>query len=180
MKEKYKLILTLFVLIFMSMTIMACSPGQEKRQVKRIDLSLPDESYAFGVDNSQPQLLDEVNLFIAILQSDGTFDQIFDKYFGDGSPSPVLSAPLDASKVQVIVATNASFEPFEYTLGDKYLGIDMELAALLADHLGKELVISNMDFDAVCLAVGQGKADIAMAGLTINENRKEFVTFSDS
>ena len=59
------------------------------------------------------------------------------------------------------------------------LGIDMEIAALLAEHLGQELVISNMDFEAVCLSVGQSKADIAMAGLTINEERKEYVTFSD-
>jgi polar amino acid transport system substrate-binding protein len=78
-----------------------------------------------------------------------------------------------------VVATNAGFEPFEYTAGDKYLGIDMEIAALLAERLGKELVISNMDFEAVCLSVGQGKADIAMAGLTIKEDRKEYVTFSD-
>ena len=56
----------------------------------------------------------------------------------------------------------------------------MEIASLLADKLGKELVIQNMDFDAVCLSVGQQKCDIAMAGLTISEDRKEYVTFSDS
>ena len=56
----------------------------------------------------------------------------------------------------------------------------MEIAKALADHLGKELVIQNMDFDAVCLAVGQQKCDIAMAGLTVKEDRKEYVTFTDS
>ncbi|MEG1244585.1 MAG: transporter substrate-binding domain-containing protein, partial [Oscillospiraceae bacterium] len=76
---------------------------------------------------------------------------------------------------------NAAFEPFEYTKGgDKFFGIDMEIAALLAKKLGKELVIKNMDFDAVCLSVGKQQCDIAIAGLTINEKRKEFVTFSDS
>ena len=60
------------------------------------------------------------------------------------------------------------------------MGIDMEIAALLADELGKELVIQNMDFDAVCLSVGQQKCDIAMAGLTVSEERKEYVTFSDT
>ena len=50
----------------------------------------------------------------------------------------------------MVVATNAAFEPFEYTKGDQYYGIDMEIAKLLADELGKELVIQNMDFDAVC------------------------------
>ncbi len=56
----------------------------------------------------------------------------------------------------------------------------MEIAKLLADELGKELVIQNMDFDAVCLSVSQQKCDIAMAGLTINEEREEYVTFTDS
>ena len=55
----------------------------------------------------------------------------------------------------------------------------MEIAKLLADELGKELVIQNMDFDAVCLSVSQQKCDIAMAGLTINEERQEYVTFTD-
>ena len=55
----------------------------------------------------------------------------------------------------------------------------MEIAAALAEKLGKELVIQHMDFDAVCLAVGQQKCDIAMAGLTIKEDRKEYVNFSD-
>ena len=79
-----------------------------------------------------------------------------------------------------MVATNAAFEPFEYTQGDNYYGIDMELAALFAEELGQELVIQNMDFDAVCLSVGQHKCDIAMAGLTINDEREELVTFTDS
>lgn len=56
----------------------------------------------------------------------------------------------------------------------------MEIAQLLADELGKELVIQNMDFDAVCLSVSQQKCDIAMAGLTINEEREGYVTFTDS
>ncbi|MBP1578437.1 MAG: transporter substrate-binding domain-containing protein, partial [Oscillospiraceae bacterium] len=74
---------------------------------------------------------------------------------------------------------NAAFEPFEYTVGEDYYGIDMEIAALLAESLGKELVVSNMDFDSVCLSVGQQKCDIAMAGLTIKPDREEYVTFSD-
>ena len=56
----------------------------------------------------------------------------------------------------------------------------MELAALLAEKLGKELVIQNMDLDAVCPSVGQHKCDIAIAGLTVNDERKQYVTFSDT
>ena len=147
---------------------------------KVIDVDLTDEEYAFGVDKDQPELLEQANAFIAKVLEDGTFDEICDKYFGDGKPEAVQSAELDTSKDQLVVATNAAFEPFEYTQGDNYYGIDMELAALFAEELGQELVIQNMDFDAVCLSVGQHKCDIAMAGLTINEEREELVTFTDS
>lgn len=149
-------------------------------KVKVIEIDLTSEEYAFGVDKTQPELLTQVNDFIKKIKEDGTFDEILNKYFGDGTPTPVTSAALDESKDQLVVATNAAFEPFEYMDGENYLGIDMEIAALLAEELGLELVISNMDFDSVCLSVGQQKCDIAMAGLTINEARKEYVTFSDS
>ena len=147
--------------------------------VKVIDVDLTEEQYAFGVDKDQPELLESVNAFIAKIKEDGTFDDICDKYFGGGEPTPVQSAEYDESREQLVVATNAAFEPFEYMDGDSYVGIDMEIASLLAQELGRELVIQNMDFDAVCLSVGQHKCDIAMAGLTINKEREEYVTFSD-
>lgn len=147
---------------------------------KVIDIELTSEEYAFGVDKAQPELLTQVNDFIAKIMEDGTFEAICDKYFGDGEKTGVTSAVQDDSKDQLLVATNAAFEPFEYKEGDKYYGIDMEIADLLAKELGKELVICDMDFDAVCLSVGQHKADIAMAGLTVNEERKEYVEFSTS
>lgn len=154
--------------------------GSTATTVKVIDINLTEEEYAFGVDKNQPELLEDVNAFIAKIMNDGTFDAICNNYFGDGTPVAVQSAELDETKDQLVVATNAAFEPFEYTDGGtNYYGIDMEIAALLAEELGKELVIINMDFDAVCLAVGQQQCDIAMAGLTINEDRKEYVNFSD-
>ncbi|MGN0168811.1 MAG: transporter substrate-binding domain-containing protein [Acetatifactor sp.] len=150
--------------------------------VKVVEVELTSEEYAFGVDKTQPELLESVNTFIKEIQENGTFDEICNKYFGDGTPEVVTSATYDESKDQLVVATNAAFEPFEYTAGENntYYGIDMEIAAALAEYLGKELVIQNMDFDAVCLSVGQQKCDIAMAGLTIKPDREEYVNFSDS
>jgi len=149
-------------------------------KAKVIEIDLTSEEYAFGVDKTQPELLASVNDFIAEIQKNGKFDEICNNYFGDGTPNPVTSATLDTSKDQLIVATNAAFEPFEYMKGDSYYGIDMEIAKALADYLGQELVIQNMDFDAVCLSVGQQKCDIAMAGLTVKPEREEYVTFSTS
>ena len=162
------------------MLVMVCVSCGGSAGVKVIEIELTQEEYAFGVDKNQPELLEQVNTFLAKIMSDGTFDAICDKYFGDGTPTPVTSAALDESKDQLVVATNAAFEPFEYMEGESYLGIDMEIMALFAAEIGQELVISNMDFDAVCLSVGQQKADIAAAGLTVKEDRKEYVTFSDS
>ena len=177
-----KKFLAIALAAIMLFSLAACggNTDEPKDVVKIIDINLTEEEYAFGVDKDQPELLEDVNEFIDMIMADGTFDEICNKYFGDGEPTPVKSATEDPSKDQLIIATNAAFAPFEYMEGDSYYGIDMEIAALLAEELGKELVINNMKFDSVCLSVGEHKCDIAMAGLTVNESRKEVVNFSKS
>lgn len=175
-----KKIVSFVLAAVMVLSMVACGGADADVKAEVIDIALTDEEYAFGVDKDQPELLQKANDFIEKIMNDGTFDKICENYFGDGEPQGVTSATKDDSKDQLIVATNAEFEPFEYKEGDTYYGIDMEIAKALADELGKELVIENMDFDAVCLAVGQHKCDIAMAGLTVNEERKEQVTFTTS
>ncbi|MBQ8276163.1 MAG: transporter substrate-binding domain-containing protein [Clostridia bacterium] len=175
-----KKILSLTLAVLMLVSLLTACGGTASPKVKVIEINLTEEEYAFGVDKTQPELLEKTNAFIKKIMEDGTFDEICNKYFGDGTPTPVVSAARDTSKDQLVVATNAAFAPFEYMEGESYLGIDMEIAALLAKELGKELVIDNMDFDAVCLSVGQQKCDIAMAGLTVKPEREEYVTFTDS
>ena len=183
MKKSMKVLAMVMALVLMVSAFAACGSDTDAAKtpaVKIININLTEEEYAFGVDKNQPELLEQVNAFIAEIKENGKMEEIFNKYFKEGTPTPVTSAALDETKDQLVVATNAEFPPFEYTEGDQYLGVDMEIAYLLAQKLGKELVIQNMDFDAVCLSVGSHKCDIAMAGLTINEERKESVTFSDS
>lgn len=176
-----KKFLAIALAALMLFALAACGGNTQPTEVvKIIDINLTEEEYAFGVDKNQPELLEDVNEFIDKIMADGTFDEICNKYFGDGTPTAVKSAVEDPTKDQLVVATNAAFAPFEYMEGDSYYGIDMEIAALLAEELGKELVINNMKFDSVCLSVGEHKCDIAMAGLTVNESRKEVVNFSKS
>lgn len=181
MKMK-KLLVICMSLILTASLFTGCGKNTDnsKKTAKVIEIELTNEEYAFGVDKDQPELLNSVNEFIKHIKEDGTFDNICNNYFGDGTPVAITSAVYDDSKDQLVVATNAAFEPFEYMQGNSYYGIDIEIAAALADYLDKELVIQNMEFDAVCLSVGQHKCDIAMAGLTIKEDRKEYVNFSDS
>jgi len=173
-----KLVASLLAIVMACSMLTACGNGANG--VKVVEIDLTQEEYAFGVDKTQPELLEKANAFIDKIMEDGTFEAICNNYFGDGTPVPVKSAALDETKDQLVVATNAAFEPFEYMDGEDYVGIDMEIAAALAKYLGQELVIVNMDFDAVCLSVGQQKCDIAMAGLTVREDREEYVSFTKS
>lgn len=81
---------------------------------------------------------------------------------------------------KLTMATNAEFAPYEFMEGDKVVGIDAEIAQAVAEKLGKELEIVNMNFDAIITSVSSGKYDFAMAGLTVTEDRKKNVNFSDT
>lgn len=81
---------------------------------------------------------------------------------------------------KLIMGTNAAFPPYEYYEGDKIVGIDAEVAALIAEKLGMELEIKDMDFNGIISAVQNGVINIGMAGMTVNEERLLSVDFSTS
>ena len=86
---------------------------------------------------------------------------------------------LEAGKLYM--STNAAFPPYEMTTDDGgFAGIDVEIAQAIAKKLGLELVILDMDFDAALLAVQEGKSDIVMAGVTVNDDRKLVMDFTTS
>ena len=82
---------------------------------------------------------------------------------------------------KLVMSTNAAFPPYEFTKDDgSFAGIDVEIAAAIAEKLGLELEILDMDFDAALLAVNEGKSDIVMAGVTVTDKRKLVMDFTDS
>lgn len=81
---------------------------------------------------------------------------------------------------KLIMATNAYFPPYEFYEGEQIVGIDAEIAAAIAEKLGLELVISDMEFDSIITAVATGAADFGLAGMTITEDRLKEVDFSIS
>ncbi len=89
-------------------------------------------------------------------------------------------------KSQIIMGTNAEFPPFEFVadegqgLVDKFDGIDVAIGKKIADKLGKELVIEDMQFEGLIASADSGKVDFVAAGLTENEERKQSVDFSDT
>ena len=82
---------------------------------------------------------------------------------------------------KLTMATNATFPPYEMTTDTgAFEGIDVDTAQAIAEKLGLELQIDDMEFDAALLSVQQGKADIVMAGVTVTDERKAVMDFSDS
>ena len=79
------------------------------------------------------------------------------------------------------MSTNAAFPPYEMTTdAGGFEGIDVEVAGAIAEKLGLELVVDDMGFDAALTAVQTGQSDIAMAGITVTEERQEVMDFSES
>lgn len=113
---------------------------------------------------------------------------------GGSTTSPAASAAASASAAAttaaasvktvtagtLTMATNAEFPPYEFKEGDKIVGIDAEVAAAIAAKLGLKLQIDNMDFTSLIAAVQNGKADMSLAGMTVTEERKQSIDFSDS
>ena len=100
----------------------------------------------------------------------------------DGSTSIQVTdgAFTTAVEGKLTMATNASFPPYEFIQGGEVAGIDAEIAAAIAEKLGLELQIDDMEFDSTIEAVKSGKADIALAGMTITPDRQAEVDFTTS
>ena len=152
-----------------------------------MDEVLSEESYAIGFRKGNTELVEAVNKALAEIKADGSLDKIFEKYFAaflEGDSSSINPDDIDFNKGAkggtLVVGTEAGFAPYELKVGSSYIGIDIEMCALIAKKLDKELVIENMNFDALPMAVSTNKVDMICAGMTVTEERKENMDFSDN
>ena len=177
MKKILSLVLTGVLAVACCMGLTAC--GGENVKVK--DIELTTETYAFAVAKENTALKESVDAILSDLTESGELATIIDSFFtGDANfeyTNP--AAPTLANKADyIIVGTNAYFPPFEMYNGSKLTGVDMKIASVIAEELGKTLYIKDMDFDGLIPAVKNGEVDIAMAGMTVNEERLEQVDFT--
>ena len=104
----------------------------------------------------------------------------------ESSETSSTEGTTDSSEIKLAEAgtltmgTNAAFPPYEYYDGDTIVGIDAEIAAAVAEKLGLELKIVDMDFSSLITAVQSGKIDCSLAGMTVNEERLKNVDFSNT
>ena len=169
--------LTLAVLM-----VVACFAGCGAKKdvtLKILDTEYAVEDYAIALKKEDTQLLADVDAALKALIEDGTVQKIVDKYISGVENDLVFQQDVEG-KEEIKMGTNAAFPPYEYIEGGKIIGIDAEVAAAIADKLGKKLVIEDMEFDAIIAAIQADKVDFGMAGMTVTEDRKEQVNFSTS
>ena len=133
-----------------------------------LDEPFADEEYAICISKDKPELTKEFNKALAELKKDGTLDSIADNYIGDDTKGKTpYESPKDIEypNGKLVMATNATFEPYEYYDGDNIVGIDADIAKAICDKLGYELQIEDMEFDSIIAAVQSGKADFGAAGM---------------
>ena len=141
------------------------------------------EEYAIAIAKENTELKEEINKALIAMKDDGTLDNIINNYIGDDTKgkTPYESpADVDRSKGKLIMATNAAFPPYEFQEGGKVVGIDADMAQAIADRIGMELIIEDMEFDSIIIAVQTGKADIGVAGMSVTEDRLKNIDFTET
>ena len=139
------------------------------------------EEYAVCIAKDNSEFTAKVNGALEELKADGTLDLIQSNFIGEerGQHPYVSPEGVDRSNGTIIMATNAYFEPYEYYEGDKVVGIDPSMMQAVADKLGMDLQIEDMEFDSIITAVQSGKATCGAAGMTVTEDRLKNIDFTN-
>ncbi|MCL2227145.1 MAG: transporter substrate-binding domain-containing protein [Oscillospiraceae bacterium] len=144
-----------------------------------LDGQLTEEYYGIAFAHGSPYtaLFDDA---INALRADGTFDAIYAYWiYNTPGASRYVSPPgTEHPNGTLLMGTSAGFPPFELWEGGQIVGFDPCLAQAIGDILGYQIEIVDMDFGAIILAVQAGSVDFGMAGMTIRDDRREFVDFS--
>ena len=154
---------------------------KENDDLEILSESFAEEDYAIAMKLDNTSLQADINKALADLKADGTIGKIIKNYIGEDAGNSPYKSPdgVDRSKGTLVMATNAEFPPYESKDGDKIVGIDVDIMTAICDKLGYELRIDDMAFDSIITAVSSGKADVGDAGMTVTEDRKQNVLFSD-
>ena len=166
--------------------VIDCLPGQKFVDAND-DLKIGEnigepEEYAICLKKGNTELTEKMNDAIQELKDDGTLDKIMANYIGDDTGSYQYETPkgTEYTNGTLTMATNAEFEPWEYKEGDNVVGIDADMAKAICDKMGYDLKIDDMAFESILAAVSSGKAEFGAAGMTVTDERKESVDFTDT
>lgn len=148
--------------------------------VKLLPEMITVDEYGFAVSKQQPELKKQIDELIDELNSTGKYEEMMTRWLPEkGNPAPMPKLESYETDGVLRFGTSAITEPFSFVSGShEIVGLDIEIAKLLAQKLNKELEIVNMDFGAMIPALAAGKVDVIGACITISEERKQKVLFS--
>ena len=136
------------------------------------------EDYAFCVAKGRHDLTERINHALTLLRNDGTLEAIVSRHIKDKIGVAYQPKAIGRPNGRLIVATNATFQPYEYYENGRVVGIDIDIMQAVADVLGMTLQVEDMNFDAVVTSVQTGKADVGAAALTVTPDRLRNVNFT--
>lgn len=139
-----------------------------------------ESGFAICVAKDNDTLLARCNEAIRHLKQTGMLDTIAYRHLDLGMAVAYQPKVLNNPKGTIRFATNATFEPFEYYKNGKIVGIDVDVAHAIGDYLNMNVQVVDMEFDAIIASVQMGKADAGIAGMTVTEERKKNINFSDT
>lgn len=154
--------------------------------IRILDEAFANEEFAIAIRKGNTELLNDINGALAELKAEGILDNIKDNWIGDSATGKPYVFPdgtfpdggIEPSQ-KLVMATNAEFPPYEMMVGEDIGGFDVDMMRAVCAKLGMELEIKNIEFDTIIAAVEAGSVDVGVAGMTITEERKGKVDFSD-
>ena len=153
----------------------------EGQAVDRIDEPLDESNYGMIFPKGQKlELQREVNEYIATIKADGTLQALEEKWFGAKEPTEFTSYDnLNGTKGTITVAINSASMPFVYLKNNKFVGFDIEFITGFAKEYGYDIQFEDVAFAAILGGVQSAKYDLGISGITITEERRESMDFSD-
>ena len=144
------------------------------------DFTNNKEAYAIAVKKGNAELLSSINKTISDMKNNGDYEKLVNAFMpADGKIVIPAAEALSGSSV-VKLGTNAAFPPFEYVEGKNIVGFDITMGQRIAKDAGMKLEVVDMAFDSLIPALQSGTIDFIAAGMSVNEDRKKNVDFSET
>ena len=137
------------------------------------------EEYAIAIKKGNTALVDSINATIATMKKNGEYEALVNAFMPAEGAIVIPAIAAVSSSTVLKLGTNAAFPPFEYVEGSAIVGFDISMGQKVANDFGAKLEVVNMEFDSLIPALQSGTIDFIAAGMSVTEERKKNVDFSD-
>lgn len=138
------------------------------------------EAYAIAVKKGNAELLSSINKTISDMKANGEYEELVNAFMPVDGDITIPAAEAVSGTGVVKLGTNAAFPPFEYVEGTDIVGFDITMGQKIAKNAGMNLEVIDMAFDSLIPALQSGTIDFIAAGMSVNEERKKNVDFSET